>query len=162
MSKAKNITDVLTEADLDQPVSPPSSGDFLPVEKQYAHWDAALAKYRQLQALRRKQDETFEELRFALETRRALAKLGKTYNDVEWFIPAEHLPKSGLQGQELRSKYGTILWNQTNKHGMRPDDIVGAKLKDGPEIWFDAPIQRFRKSPKEPSEKAPTAQAPKI
>ncbi len=174
MSKAKNIVDVLTETDLDQPVPPPPQGAGEPTGLEshlYKHWDTIHAKFLQLQALHRKADATWDELRYVVEISRELARNGKKREDVKFLIPGEHLQYAGTgpyakarsifaaKGYKLMSPYSKPAAGQ---QPIMPRDLIGAEMNDDSVVWFDKPIKPFKRQKEEPSEKASPTPAPEV
>jgi hypothetical protein len=175
MSKAQNIVDVLTEEGFDASAPQPSSaGAGEPQDKYaglYKHWDEIHSKFLQLQALRRKADATWDELRCTVELSRELARYGKKREDVKQFIVGEQLHYVGTgpyakgkaalaaKGYGLRSTYRTPAAGQMT---ILPTDYVGAEFNDDSVVWFDKPIKPFTRHKEESSEKASPTPAPEV
>jgi len=173
MNKAKNIVDVLTEEGFDGPAKVPAGQSLTPeqIDTFYQHWDQIHSNMLKLQALRRKSEATWDELRFVVELSRELARYGKKREDVKQIIRGEQLHYTGTgsyakgkaafaaKGYGLRSTYRTPAAGQMT---ILPTDYVGAEFNDDSVVWFDKPIKPFTRYKEEPSEKTPPTETPAV
>lgn len=97
-----------------------------------AKYDNALELLKRANKLRIKQVGLQDELRHGLELRRELARHGLTLDDVETMIKRGHVP----QPRKILATQANADWS-----GAKPDDQVGAELKDGTTVYFQTPVK---------------------